>query len=85
MRSGSSVVSVREYLAETIGQMDKGSPEPLGEVLLHRNGFYVGRRFEFAEVRAIWFEEEGQVKLYDREGRFLRSLKLTNETLRSAA
>lgn len=91
MSIGTDVASVRQVLGNMIGQLERGSAQPLGEVLLHQDGFYVGRRFEFPEVRAIWFEEEAQIKLYDREGRFLESVQLlergerTEEPQRSAA
>ncbi len=38
------------------------------ETILVRGGFYCGRRFSGDGLRAVWFAEEGQVKLYDAAG-----------------
>ena len=39
------------------------------ETILVRGGYYCGRRFSGDGLRAVWFAEEGQVKLYDAAGK----------------
>ena len=38
------------------------------ESLLIRDGFFCGRRFEMDGLCAVWFVEEDELKVYDRDG-----------------
>jgi hypothetical protein len=48
------------------------------ETILIRDGYYCGRRFECDGWTAIWFVEEQQVKLYDRDGRVLTTCSVAD-------
>ena len=43
------------------------------ETTLVRNGSYCGRRFTLAGFSLVWFQEEGQVKLYGPMGNLEQS------------
>ena len=43
------------------------------ESLLIRGGFFCGRRFEMDGFCAVWFVEEDELKIYDRDGKVLLS------------
>ncbi len=45
---------------------------PTGETLLTLAGYYVGREFKFAGVRAVWTVSQGQIKFYGDDGGVLR-------------
>ncbi len=44
------------------------APCAISETTLIRNGSFCGRRFSLAGFSLVWFQEEGQVKLYNPEG-----------------
>jgi hypothetical protein len=43
-----------------------------GESLLTLAGYYVGREFKFAGIRAVWMASQGQNKVYGDDGVVLR-------------
>jgi len=57
------------------------------ESVLIREGYFVGRKFCFEGVRAIWFAEEEIVKLYADDGQLLATLTVAEQPagLRRAA
>lgn len=68
------VSDVRQLIVNALQDLGFGDPEPLGERLLTRDRFYVGCRFDFDGVSAIWLEEAGQVRLFDASGMLLRTV-----------
>lgn len=48
--------------------------EIVRESILIRDEFYCGRQFHTATHRAVWFIEEDQLKIYDRDGEHICSL-----------
>lgn len=46
------------------------------ESLLIRDGFFCGRRFEMDGLCAVWFVEEDELKIYDRDGALLAAKSL---------
>ncbi len=57
-----------------------GSETEFCETVLIRDGFYCGRCFTSAAIRAIWFAEESLVKFYGKDGQFLESRQLSGGT-----
>jgi len=49
------------------------------ESILIRQGAYCGRRFDTAGGYAIWFVEEGQIKVFEVGGRMVGVLDLDND------
>ena len=47
------------------------------ETTLIRNGAYCGRRFSLAGFSVVWFQEEGQVKLYSPLGTLEQSCSVS--------
>lgn len=41
------------------------------ETVLVRDGFFFGRRFEYADLTAVWFAESEKFKVSDASGRVL--------------
>lgn len=54
---------------------DRGvvSSEGIRETLLIRDGFYCGRKFSLEGYSLIWFVEEDQIKVFDKENALLLS------------
>jgi hypothetical protein len=52
-------------------------PASIMETTLIRDGVYCGRRFSLAGYSLIWFQEEGQVKLYGPDGALEQSCSLS--------
>lgn len=44
------------------------------ETLLIRDGQYCGHRYQTEDLTAVWFLEEDQIKMYDRNGRVIAVL-----------
>ena len=55
-----------QTLISNRGEVDANSA--ISETTLIRNGAYCGRRFSCAGFSLVWFQEEGQVKLYNPNG-----------------
>ena len=49
---------------------------PAGETLLTLAGYYVGREFKFAGIRAVWTASQGQIKFYGDDGEMLRVVEV---------
>jgi hypothetical protein len=58
---------------------------PTGESLLTLAGYYVGREFKFARVRAVWTASQGQIKFYDDDGAVLLVVDLSDPRQAKAA
>ena len=59
---------VEATLQEAIGQ----DATIIGETLLIRAGHYCGHRYVSQNANVIWFQEEQQIKVYNREGHVVR-------------
>lgn len=66
---------VRDLVHSELGQLGMGEEEP-HETILLANGHYAGRRFEAACGTAIWFLEEGQLKVYGENGQMVKTIRL---------
>ena len=53
------------------------------EAMLIRDGFFCGRRFEADGMQAVWFNEENEIKFFDRSGAIVRVVALTTDNLPS--
>jgi hypothetical protein len=54
----------------------------IDQTLIHtawliRDGFVVGRRFECGPIKAVWFFDENEVKIFDTDGKLLKVCALT--------
>jgi hypothetical protein len=59
---------VRQLVYETFREFGLPSDAAPQETILVRDGLYCGRRFDAAGLHAIWFLEEGLIKVYGPEG-----------------
>ena len=79
---------VRRWVHDTFRK--RGTPEderPI-ETILVREGYYCGRRFACASLRAVWFVEEDMVKVFGPQGEFLEATRVSEaaeEPVRKAA
>jgi len=56
--------SLRSSLHSIVSDLVVVDGNTIHESTLVRNGSYCGRRFSLAGYSLVWFQEEGQVKLY---------------------
>lgn len=63
----------------------ESGPRPTGESFLTLAGYYVGREFKFAGVRAVWTASQGNIKFYDDDGEVLRVVDLSEPRQAKAA
>ena len=56
-------------------------PREIRITLLLKDDYYVGKRYQFDDILAIWYSDHGVVEFYNRKsGARLTSLKLGQET-----
>jgi hypothetical protein len=67
-------ISMQTLISERGNIVDKSS---ITETTLIRNGAFCGRRFSLAGFSLVWFQEEGQVKLYGPEGALEQSCSVS--------
>ena len=71
-----NVEFIRNLVRRTLEEMGLANATPIGESLLTLAGYYVGREFKFAGVRAVWTASQGHIKFYDDDGAVLRVVAL---------
>jgi hypothetical protein len=64
-------VAVRSRVKDIFEEMGARVDQAVDEAILIKNGHYCGRRFLCDGVQVVWFVEENQLKLYDRDGSLL--------------
>lgn len=65
--------SIHERVAECMAELGHGHLSTLTTQILVRNGFCVGRAFQFEGFRAVWQLEGDWVEIYDDQGCLLSS------------
>jgi hypothetical protein len=70
------IAQIRQAVLQALAEYGVTATEPNWETLLITDGRYVGRRFEFEDVRAFWFRERHVVEFYDHSWQLLGELKL---------
>jgi hypothetical protein len=68
---------IRELVTTTLDRLGLGNAKPLGECLLCSERYYVGIRFSFEGVSAIWLENSDLVRFVDDAGKLLKVARLT--------
>jgi len=63
--------TIRLQVRQILEQHGAAPGSEICESLLIRSGFFCGRRFEMDGLSAVWFVEEGELKIYDRDGKTL--------------
>jgi hypothetical protein len=75
---------VRQTLAQWLGRRHPGEHFQPQESILIRDGFYCGRRIQFADYQAVWFAEEGSIKIYSGSGELLEKLSASESVEQGA-
>jgi hypothetical protein len=57
---------------------------PIRTICLTRDGYVIGHRFECDPIRAVWFFDENEVKIFDQDGQLLKVLELTTNMGKAA-
>ncbi len=56
--------------------LDVSDAAKMSETVLVRKGHYCGRSYCCGELRAVWFAESNEIKVYRQSGPLLRTLRL---------
>ena len=67
---------VRDYVDEVLSRLGACGECDLSETILISDGHYCGRRFFRDGFDAVWFVEENQLKIHDRDGSLLEVIRL---------
>jgi hypothetical protein len=68
-----------DLVQQTPADLGLADAAPAGESLLTLAGYYVGREFRFAGVRAVWTASQGHIKFYGDDGEVLRVVGLDEQ------
>ena len=63
-----SIEFIRNHVRRTLEEMGLADAAPIGESLLTLAGYYVGREFKFAGIRAVWTASQAHIKFYGDDG-----------------
>ena len=66
---------IRQLVVTTLKGLGYGTPTALGEGLVCCEQHYVGVRFAFEGVSAIWLSEAGHVRFVDDTGKLLKVVR----------
>ena len=61
-----------DLVKQTPEELGFADAAPTGESLLTLAGYYVGREFRFADIRAVWMSSQAQIKFYADDGVVMR-------------
>ncbi len=67
---------IRELVAMTLKRLGLGKAKLLGERLVGSEGSYVGIRFTYDCVSAVWLGEHGHIRFVDDAGQLLEIVRL---------
>jgi hypothetical protein len=76
MHPGLKLQRIRNIVRNVFVRLSGAEQMQVEETFLIRDGFYVGHRFDFDGLQAIWFIEEHELKVYDRAGQLVDALEL---------
>lgn len=76
---------VRDLVLRTVAEFGVRDGTPASETLLVRDGYYCGRCFKFAGIRAVWLPDANQVKIYSDAGQWLATVELEEASPRRKA
>ena len=76
MQSAHLTEEVRRHTRRRLEGMGAALGAELVETILIRDGYYCGRRFECDGFSAVWFVEEHELKIHDRDGRVRMALSI---------
>jgi hypothetical protein len=68
------MAEMRELVMTTLNDLGFGNAQPLGEHVLLRDRFYVGVRFAFEGVSAIWLVDADHLRFVDDTGKLLKTV-----------
>ena len=63
-----SLEQIRRLVRDSFQQLGAKVDLDPRETVLIQDGYYCGRRFDCDGLRAVWFAEENELKLYDHDG-----------------
>jgi len=82
-----NVSAIRELVKHELREMSLDDAPSMGERVLLRDRYMVGRRFQFTGVSATWLAEDEEVTFHDESGETLKTVSVREEPqeLRRAA
>jgi hypothetical protein len=76
----------RQLVRETLTELNITELDPCCEIVLVKDGFYIGRRFSFESAEAVWWEAEARIEIHDGKGRLLTTISTQGQQpMRKAA
>ena len=70
------IQEIRELAAKTLHELGFADSKPASESLLIKDRYYLGCRFSFDGISALWLEEAGQLRFIDDTGKLVKIVKL---------
>ena len=76
---------IRQLVQSHLTELAGNQGDITNETLLIRNGEYCGHRYHADAMSAIWFCEEGEIKIYGPNDGVIRAIKASDEGERRVA
>ena len=67
---------VRRHTRRHLEELGAAPGAEIVETILIRDGYYCGRRFECDGYSAVWFVDENELKIHERDGRVHAALSV---------
>ena len=80
MNHSQLTLPVRQRVHDSFRRLHADVETDWRESLLVQDGYYCGRRFECGGLKAIWFVEEDQIKVYTQDGSVAESHELNEQS-----
>ncbi|NQT12622.1 MAG: hypothetical protein HQ582_07735 [Planctomycetes bacterium] len=85
MDNGPESDDLHQTIATALAEIGKPDLPCLSTRFLIREGYCAGQQFLFDGIQAIWLIAENIVRLYDRNGRMLKSVAVAESNRKKAA
>ena len=85
MDNGGTLEQIEQVLQAGLSELGMPDLASHRTTLLIQDGYYVGRRFVFDRVQAVWLTAEKVVRFYDDNGHVLKSVSVETAQEQKAA
>ena len=85
MSDNTQLSTIHRAVLEALSELGVSDPTISKTVVLTRGGYFVGHRFLFDGVQAIWLTSEGVIRVYADDGTLLRTVGLGQGPSRNEA
>ena len=76
MSNNTQLSTIQRTVLDALSELGVSDPTMSEEVVLTRGGYYVGHRFLFDGIQAVWLAGEGVIRVHADDGTLLRTVEV---------